>query len=455
MKGMTVRKAIAPAYLLLCLLLGGSAQGVWGNALLQFLAVLIIGACLLDGKARPLPRSARPLIALLGAGVVLALLQLITLPPEVWTRLPGREFIADGRSVLGLPVGWSPISMAPFATMATPLFLLPPAAMFLAIAKWGRDSEVWLVLALGAATLAAVLLGLPQVLGGNVSTSPWYLYERSNFGYATGFFANKNHMASLLLAAMPLTVALGSVAARSTKDARKRYSMMILIGGVLAIIVIGLFLTGSRAGLGLAIPVAAASALMTERAPRWAAPLATVLGVVTAGVFFLLLLTPLGEDTVVGGAAASVSSREAIFWTSLNAIREFGPVGSGLGTFEKIYPLFENPETIGRTYVNHAHNDYLELVVELGTAGAVLIAAFLLWWAISVRRMLAAPNASLFAKAGAIGSAALLVHSAVDYPLRTSAMTAVLALCLAMMLTSRIGSRTNKDFREARHLVIE
>ena len=37
-----LRQAVAPVYLFLCLMLGGSAQGIWGNALLQLIGLAII-----------------------------------------------------------------------------------------------------------------------------------------------------------------------------------------------------------------------------------------------------------------------------------------------------------------------------------------------------------------------------------------------------------------------------
>jgi O-antigen ligase len=339
--------------------------------------------------------------------------------------------------------------------MATLRVLLPPVAMFLAILHSDDRNEAPLAMSLIAATFAGVLLGLPQAMGGNVSGSPWYFYERSNFGYATGFFANKNHMASLLLVILPFLVALGSFAARSTKDPRKRYSIVVLTAGGIGVLAVGLVLNRSMAGLGLLFPVAIASALMIERVPQKFRVAVVGLGAAAFLAFLVVLFTPIGERIAPVGSSDSLSSRQQILSTSVDAIRQFGPVGSGLGTFPKVYPLFEDPDTIGRTVVNHAHNDYVELIIEMGMAGAILIALFLLWWAVSVRRMLAAPNASLFAKAGAIGSAAILLHSVVDYPLRTAAVSSVFAMCLAMILLSRSSARSSKDLREVRHLVIE
>ena len=450
-----VRRGIAPAYLFFCILLGGSAQGVWGNAVLQLAAILIIAWWAIDSSGRKLPAGVRPLAWLLGLGTLLTLVQMLPLPPEVWTGLPGREIVRAGRDLLGLDPGWSSISLDPYETAATLLYLLPPVALFLAVVQEQAKNAEWLAIALIAGTFAGVLLGLLQVSSGNPMTSPWYLYQISNFGFATGFFANSNHMASLLLVALPFVAALGAMASGTAKDVRKRYSIVALTAGGIGVIVLGIALNGSLAGAGLLIPVAIASLyLLVPLGPK--ARLATgVLGVVTLLAFVLLLFSPIGERLAMTGASASMVTRQDMLAHSIEAIGAFGPVGSGLGTFPTVYPLFEAPDAVTRIYVNHAHNDYVELAVELGWAGVALVVLFLGWWAVALRRMLAAPNASLFAKAGAIGSAAILLHSAVDYPLRTSAIAAAFALCLAMILLSRKSARTSKDLREARHLVIE
>jgi len=63
-----------------------------------------------------------------------------------------------------------------------------------------------------------------------------------------------------------------------------------------------------------------------------------------------------------------------IFATTLQAIGQFLPFGSGSGTFADVYPRFQTPEVIG--YINRAHNDYLEWIMEGGLVSAALILGF-------------------------------------------------------------------------------
>jgi lipoprotein signal peptidase len=65
----------------------------------------------------------------------------------------------------------------------------------------------WLALSILVGTVAAILLGTLQVSSPIPTQSPWYLYRRTNHGVATGFFANSNHMATLLVVSLAFLAA--------------------------------------------------------------------------------------------------------------------------------------------------------------------------------------------------------------------------------------------------------
>jgi O-antigen ligase len=141
--------------------------------------------------------------------------------------------------------------------------------------------------------------------------------------------------------------------------------------------------------------------------------------------------------------------------TTAQATVDFLPWGSGLGSFAKVYRLYENPDVVTNEYVVHAHNDYLELVLELGVAGGILIVLFLGWYANEVWKLWRRSTVSPFAYAASIASAALLLHSLVEFPLRTAAMSATFAMCLALISDRRPPLRQEAgDLRPARHIVI-
>jgi len=445
-----LRRSVAPAYLFLCLVLGGSAQGVWANAILRLVAIGIIAWALLEHREAPLPRPIRQLLALIGLALLLAAIQLIPLPMSIWGSLPGREQFLEGFRLLGVTPGAMPMSLAPYDSIATLLALLPPLGMLAAMVGLRGYSSGWVAAALIAGTVAGVLLGILQVTSANPLASPWYLYRQSNFGVATGFFANSNHMASLLLVSIPFIAALGATVRERAKDVRMKLAAVALAGGGLVVVILGLILNGSLAGYGLALPVVLASLLMLFGAQtRFARN-----GVIAVGLTCLVALALLWTSPVSRGAATSVSSRQEMLADSLGLVREYGLVGSGLGTFEQVYRLNEDPAAVDRYYVNHAHNDYVELAIETGLPGIILMLLFLAWWGQSVWRMARSPAADHYAMAAAIASAAVLLHSAVDYPLRTAAISTIFAMCLALVLQSRRVAYSDTDLRPARHLVV-
>jgi O-antigen ligase len=445
------RRAAAPVYLFACLLLGGSAQGIWANMLLQVAGVGLIAWAAFTPAEDPLTRSARQLFVLAILGLALIVLQLVPLPPSIWSHIPGHEPIAAGYRLLGIEAPALPMSVAPYATFATFLTLIPPLAMLCMMTRMGFR-PVWLVIALLLGAFGGILLGALQVTSGDPLHSPWYLYERSNFGVATGFFANANHMANLLVVCLPFLAAL--VASARGGNVQRYSAVAALVAGAIVVIVIGIVLNGSLAGYALALPVLVASAMLVipsgSVAQRWTGLVAVLLLIAAAGV---LWMRPVGTN-FSSEAATSVTSRAQMFTTTMAATKEFLPLGSGIGSFPRVYPMFENPDTIAPTIVNHAHNDYAELALETGIPGIVLIALFLVWWAAAARRAWGSVSAGHYARAASIASAAILVHNIVDYPLRTAAISTIFAMCLALLVQRRAPARAEKaDLRPTRHMV--
>jgi O-antigen ligase len=300
---------------------------------------------------------------------------------------------------------------------------------------------------------AGVLLGTLQVSSPDPPASPWYLYRQSNFGVATGFFANGNHMATLLLACIPFIAAAMASLRERTDDSRKRWAIIAVGAGSIALALLGLILNGSLAGFVLAVPVLLASlALLLRNWPNRSLWAPAAISIVVIGAVALVWVHMASSRAV--DAASSIESRKEIFRNSAGLAAEFAPFGSGIGTFEKIYRTTEAPAEVDRFYVNHAHNDYLELAVETGGPGVLLVLLFLAWWVSTARSKLKRVPVDRLAAAGTIASAMILLHSMVDYPLRTAAIGALFATCLAFMAASRRSDRSEGELRPARHLVV-
>ena len=106
--------------------------------------------------------------------------------------------------------------------------------------------------------------------------------------------------------------------------------------------------------------------------------------------------------------------------------------------------------------INHAHNDYLEIALELGIPGIILMLAFLLWWVKASLDAWSAPDANPYARAAVIGSAVILAHSLVDFPLRTAAIEACFAMCLAMIAAGRPAPEPDRStLWPTRHVVVD
>lgn len=451
--------AAAPLYLCLCLILGGSAQGIFANMILQLLGLGLLAWAAMMPR-RDVPSGAeRQLYALILLSLALVAIQLVPLPPSIWPHLGGRGVLAEGYQVLGVAIPWLPISVAPYDSLATLLTVIPPLALLALVLRIGAR-PLWLIAALLAGLLAGILLGILQVSSPITTQSPWYLYAETNVGTATGFFANANHMATLLVISIPFLAALLATA-RSQRGGLQHYSGVIaLVTAAAVVVVVGLALNGSLAGYGLAVPVIVASILLLlpARSPArlWVGIGALVL---LAGTLVALMLMPLGGSAIRSEARISVDSRHEILSTSLQATRAFMPLGSGLGTFPRVYSLYEDHDSLDtRAAVNHAHDDYVELALETGLPGVALLCLFLLWWAAAALRTWTAADSGPFARAAVIASAAILVHSLVDFPLRTAAIASCFAMCLALLVRWRPAATAivaePAELRPTRHVVI-
>lgn len=442
---------LAPIYLFACLILGGSAQGIWQNMLLQLAGVGIIGWAAASRADEPLSRAARQLLAIAIGGMLLVVLQLIPLPASIWAH-GARAAVVRGFAILGTAEPSLPISLAPYATLNSLLGIIPPLALYCAIVRLKAYRASWLALALLAGTVAGIMLGALQAASPDES-SPWYLYPETNYGLAVGFFANANHMATLLVISLPFVAAI--VAAGKSKNIQRYSALVAIAAGTALLLAVGLALNRSLAGYGLALPVVTVSALLIiphgHRLRRWLVGLAALLLIIAVGA---IATSSIGSNGLSRDANTAVQSREEILATSGKALHEFLPWGSGLGSFVPVYQLYESPDEVTTTYVVHAHNDYVEIALELGVGGILIVLAFLGWWVVAVRRVWTTTEPLAFARAASIASGAILAHSLVDYPLRTAAISACFAMCAALLADQRAAPVADKSaLRPTRHLV--
>jgi len=441
-------KFLLPLYLVMCLVLGGSNHGIWQSAVLQGIAALLIGLVVVAAPTERLPRPSRLLLGIVLAAVLLVALQLMPLAPELWTKLPGRAPIKDGYDALGLALPWLPLSLTPHGSMDAVFFGLPFLAVVLGILLVQQADPRWFVAALLLGTIANVALGAVQAAGGE----EWKIYSITNTG-AVGFFANRNFLGTLLVVNIPFAVALMGSGNQASRHAGLTFR--VVGAAYLLVILIGIVLNRSLAAGLIALPVFGANFALLRSKLSWKY-YATAMAVLLAGAAVVLLASGQLRSESVGSDTVSVQTRVAIWSQTLKIVGDTFPFGTGLGSFREIYAFHENPALIDRFYVNNAHNDYLEFVLETGLAGILLICGLFAWWFVQTKQIWSSVNPDLLPRAATIASAAILAHSIVDYPLRTAAISAVLAFCLGVMATSgRSSARTvHPSQRNTRHVRI-
>ena len=426
------------AYIALCVIFGGAGrEGLFMHGVLQAIAALGLSALIATWPKHVRIEGARtPILLLIGLGAV-GLLQSIPLPSGFWTALPGRSLISDGYSTLGQAPPALPISLDIEETFATLGYLFIPLFVLVLSLRIGlkrlRSIMPWFLVILG---VASVIYGLFQVFDGR--DSALYLYEFTNRGFPAAFFSNVNHQASLLLIMLPFAFFLLSELGQGWNGGDGNVALAIVIVAMTFMLLVGLFGAGSVGGYAIIVPVLLL-AFFASRAPnRKGMGRSMQLGLVGAFAFGVLLVasSPMLEGLGVTSFSDGEGSRYSIWQMTMRAIEDHWIFGTGLGTYESVIPLYENPETVTATFVAKAHNDYLQLVMETGIFGLVFIGCSLFWFGrrfFSVWGKGRGGTTEALRKFAFISLLAVALHSIVDYPARTPAIAAMLGLCLALI----------------------
>lgn len=423
-----------PVLLALCLLLGGASNGGFeANFLLQVLAVIVAVLAASTSQSSARANCDRYICWLVLLWLAIVGIQFVPMPPSIWGALPGRTLIATENASLGAPAQWGFITLSLYGSLASLTWALPAVCLAFALSVSESCEERALAMAIVGCTILAIGVGLAQILG--ASDSAAYLYDITNRGLMVGFFANANHMATLLLVALPFLTAL--IRPETDRKPDKDSELVVLWIVLTGFIFLAILLVGSLTGYALALPVFAMCCVMMFPAARRLLRY-VFMSAVLAGVAVIAFANE-GGNVFDEESALSQGGRQQIFGLTLQAAADFFPVGSGLGTFHDIFDDYEARDAVSNVYVNHAHSDYLEILLELGLAGAIGILLFLAWWAWKVRAVVLTAGNDYMAQAAAIASGVVLVHSLWDYPLRTAALSAIFAFCCVVL--ARTGTR--------------
>lgn len=431
--------------LLVALTGGGSRSDIQSLLLLRPASILAAAYALFAMNAQQFRETRMPLLIVLSL-MLLALLQLIPLPATVWTILPKRDVIAEATELVGMKGLARPLSLDPDRTWNTFFALFVPlAAICLAAIQSPELRRLFVPLLMGVALLSAAL-GFAQAIGG----SGLHFYRITHSGFPVGLFANKNHQSILLLWMM-----LAGCWFATTIDPRRR-SAQGAIGGALSIILVLfplLVLTGSRAGLLLSPLALLMSSWLLFRSPalqsllKRAGRRAKLVVSVVIAILFVPLLLVFGVLAASGRMTAlsrlfEAEAVEDVRWQYLPVMErmmfDFAPWGSGFGSFEKVFNLYEPSDMLTSHYMNQAHNDLIQIIIEGGVGAIAILVVALIWFVLAVRRLWrASPSSGQNLAVFCGGSVFLwLAASLVDYPLRTpiaAMLVAILTAWLSML----------------------
>lgn len=429
------RELFTICWITLCLGLGGASNaGVLGNLLLQGGAAAICAIAIFKCDRCELLPGERTLSLLLFALAGWIALTLLPLPPALWTYFPGREFVAQGYRQLDMELPWLPISLADERTVRAALSLFVPVSCYVLTRRSSESQRRKLGITVVIFACLSVIFGMAQLLGG--TDSPLRPYIITNRTQPVGLFANANHFATLLLIAIPL-----AFAAFSGSDTKRRASLAArafryLGFSAAALCLIGLVLVGSNAGLILMLPALIGGILLGPQSAMLKHRRSVSFGGIAAVALACLAIFAMSSGLLNDAVGVSASSRQQILATTMSSAVDYLPTGSGLGTFPAIYLMDSGGQGTSREWMNHAHNDPAEIVLELGLPGILLILLFGTWL---IRRTLTIWNdariygAQPLRQAASLGATLIALHSFADYPLRSAAIAAVLGVLLALM----------------------
>jgi len=356
--------------------------------------------------------------------------------------------------------GWAPLSLYPYATFLFWLKSVAYVALF-ALMLLLVNSKQRLVILGYTLVFSAVF----QALYGSVMTLSgleygFFVKKVAYLGNATGTFVNRNHLAGYLEMVSAIGIGLLMATAYQKQHVRSwrqrlrnlislMLSQKLLLRLMLATMVIALVLTRSRMGNTGFFSSMLITGLITllvfrkrfgsfSKMFKRSDTRSTVLLISSLIVIDLFIVgTWFGVEKVAQRISASSVSHDSdrieVSENTLSIVKDYPLIGTGGGSFSFAYPHYRG-ESIER-YYDHAHEDYLEMLSEVGVIGFSLLALVVLlsMWA-ALKALLYRHDKLMqgMAFASIMATIALLIHSTVDFNLQIPANAATFMVILAL-----------------------
>src|SRR3989475_10616573 len=243
-------------------------------------------------------------------------------------------------------------------------------------------------------------------------------------GAIYGSYVNHDHYAGLMEMLVPIPLAL-------SMSHLLRGGKRVLVGFCAVLTATTIFLSGSRGGMitfVLELVLLAALILGKRRSPR------ELLGYAAICVFILALISFSSKGQVLGRIGdLDPGIRPQITKDTLKMFLHRPVRGWGLGTFPIVYPRYRSFYT--NLFINEAHNDYAQLLTEMGLLGFTLAVCFLTGMyhrGLSASRRWQNHWDGTVSLAALIGCTGILLHSFVDFNLQIPANAAMFYVLCAL-----------------------
>ncbi len=359
---------------------------------------------------------------------VLFAVQLTPLPAEVLALLSDGAHAAhflpdqgDGR--------FRPLSVSPLATIEAWLYLAGLQGLFVALQGFPLPQRRHVLHAL----LAVILVLAGEGLWQSRSAHPYHLYGQIEVALPSGFetavfgpYLNRNHFATPmamgagLSAGLAASLVLEGGGILRLLAAPAVLARVILLGGAALFLSVTAAASGSRSG---ALAALAALGMVSLRAfGKWV--LLTTLVAGTAGV----ALT--GSASFERFLRLDVVQSRWAPWVDMTTLFRFFPLfGSGIGTFAAAYWPYQRNASY--EFWQHAHNDYLQWLIETGLLGVVALA-------LALRGLHRSLTCLESAREGCLAAAvAFGVQAFLDFPSHVPASAALLVSIVAVSTAAR------------------
>lgn len=326
----------------------------------------------------------------------------------------------------------------PFLTRVALLKLVACALLFFLTVQSFRTRQdyktlAWFLMSFG---FAVAVLGLAQNY-----TSHYLLYwfrPLTEGGNPFGPYVDRNHFAGFMELIVPVGMSL--IAFRGV-----RREQMAFVGILTLVPVVALILTASRGGIvSFVVEVGLLGVLMRTRKVRFqAVAVASVLLAALAVLGWLGAGRVLERIRVSSVGELSTGRRVSMLRGAWHIFLDHPVSGAGLGTLVAVYPKYEM--LYDGKIVDHAHDDYAELLAETGVTGGLCGLVFLAMLFSESARRLAEEQATFshaLHVAGTVACVGLLIHSLVDFNIHIPANGLVFLLQASLIISPAFYPRT-------------